>query len=1474
MMLLLLVLIPLLGSKRLLATATADNEAAETCLPDGTPLASRQDLLVDSTNMPLGVWYNGWASASLTTEVAMILIQEVLGINTVVSEIGTTSTAGLYAAAGCANPAMYADEEGRACSLESHARNPHHVVLETWGLGDISTMEARLAPIAEVIPEWAGPMGYVGQQGMYIFERERQAIYEEVGLALEYYKSWDYRWHEPWLYFDKMTDVNASLLRKCTDLRINDPLEMERYFLHTADEGGIVRDENGAVLTSQCWNGSWWVSPACRDDLSKCVPSITAFTGWGMEANMQRATLLNMPVAFASGLTGVEWGQLGRSTRGVHYWYTPDDTFVAQKPNQIIFPPFSAEEQMRGLRVSADVATPLSKFLWNRLEDIAPRVRQFVLNLEFSQDVLDSLLIDAATNRSDSFRTVACRWIRANRDHWQSWIPSNTQCVSGFGLVNESRAFVKSLADGAVGCEFCPAGRYSQELLEAEEETRTCELCAAGTRQEEPLQVECLPCAPGTFSSASGAEACEVCAEGFFQSLPGAEACQACPTPAVTRLLAATSVSQCVCPAGTYQLLGTGSTGSAASNLTCATCPEGMECALDSREEWLFTSPNPQANYPRLREGYMSKPSNPLTVYKCLRSSSCPGGRVGTCATQRDSETIACAECVSGAYEDTSGNCEGCEGWQSITMLVLSPFVVAAGLIALAWASNKERIAEANASTSCAIVAGLLVASIQTMSVMSNLEVTWYEPLKSCLTAFSLIGFDVKVIGLGCLIQGGTGMFIMRQLLAPLLAAALFVITAVKKVTYKRSLDFSIHLCNSVGSLFMLFFISIILSGVMPLICYKHPGNSGDSMVNSPSVLCFEGDRYFTMLAFGMASLGLVALPYFVVVLWATYSYPSFIANSQSGNGKNLRRFYFLFRRFEPHAYFYGSMLMARSLCICMVPVIFRDNGAAHILLLSIIIAAFATCQSLLRPWRGNIPNTLDIIINMLIIITMMCGAMTSNNLSGVQATVSAVAHVCIVVFLVALAIGVTIALIQRTRPNPYYHRFVCHHKAGAAAQARFLQLLLQVKTHQSCFIDSDHLTNLDDLFDVVRSKVGRLIVYMTSDVLKRPWCAGEVTTAYKARVKATRVMTRSFQSPSQESLTSPFTKYLDPLGKEFHEAGIIESDLSDALTWILSDSVPAVYIKDGHFIHGTHKLVHAAHELVKGAKGSPQHLPPAPSKPHSGAILLSNHGEDDEAVAVAGILSILLQEWVLNKTGQILCVLNDIPEVAEEQATTADLTHIVVNSKATIVVLTAGTLTSSQLTHIIIATQVMATSGSHEAISVCTPSFAYPAESFYRSTLRQVLPEGLDVDKAVESLQLFFKTISVRFTPSQSHHIIKTEASEIRARLHLGDVNKKDSHMIHSSTMITITAAVAGEPSPKERQSAQLGQEPVVREDSKEEHALGNNGHAVKEEQEKWLTIVSSSCPHSEGSEAERLAETEWDTDAPPDVIIWDREV
>ena len=86
--------------------------------------------------------------------------------------------------------------------------------------------------------------------------------------------------------------------------------------------------------------------------------------------------------------------------------------------------------------------------------------------------------------------------------------------------------------------------------------------------------------------------------------------------------------------------------------------------------------------------------------------------------------------------------------------------------------------------------------------------------------------------------------------------------------------------------------------------------------------------------------------------------------------------------------------------------------------------------------------------------------------------------------------------------PSPIYKHFICHHKVGAAAQSRVIQILLCQAAGGEVFIDSDHLGDPDQHFGAVRSSVRNLVVYLARETMRRPWCIGEMTIACANMVK------------------------------------------------------------------------------------------------------------------------------------------------------------------------------------------------------------------------------------------------------------------------------------------------------------------------------------------------------------------------------------
>merc|ERR1719478_819234 len=104
-----------------------------------------------------------------------------------------------------------------------------------------------------------------------------------------------------------------------------------------------------------------------------------------------------------------------------------------------------------------------------------------------------------------------------------------------------------------------------------------------------------------------------------------------------------------------------------------------------------------------------------------------------------------------------------------------------------------------------------------------------------------------------------------------------------------------------------------------------------------------------------------------------------------------------------------------------------------------------------------------------------------------------------ICLMLAALVVTMLFVIYRRyARQTKQFEFFLCHHKASAAAHARLFKMLLteHEMISRDVFVDSDNLTHLDVLFDTLACDVQTLMVLGSKDVLRRPWCVGEIVTA------------------------------------------------------------------------------------------------------------------------------------------------------------------------------------------------------------------------------------------------------------------------------------------------------------------------------------------------------------------------------------------
>ena len=104
--------------------------------------------------------------------------------------------------------------------------------------------------------------------------------------------------------------------------------------------------------------------------------------------------------------------------------------------------------------------------------------------------------------------------------------------------------------------------------------------------------------------------------------------------------------AECLCDSGFY------TPSSSASR--CISCPEGMNCAEGSDEQFFPCAAVDIENstvhaYPKPDEGYFVLLEQPTWVFKCIDLASCPGGQADNCG--EGLRGVACGACDAGYYK-------------------------------------------------------------------------------------------------------------------------------------------------------------------------------------------------------------------------------------------------------------------------------------------------------------------------------------------------------------------------------------------------------------------------------------------------------------------------------------------------------------------------------------------------------------------------------------------------------------------------------------------------------------------------------------------------------------------------------------------------------------------------------------------------------------------------------------------------------
>eukprot|EP00971_Amphidinium_carterae_P173938 3447829-Amphidinium_carterae.1 len=171
----------------------------------------------------------------------------------------------------------------------------------------------------------------------------------------------------------------------------------------------------------------------------------------------------------------------------------------------------------------------------------------------------------------------------------------------------------------------------------------------------------------------------------------------------------------------------------------------------------------------------MTLPDEPLRVYLCHDAEHCPGGDPGTCAPFRDKRKVACGECTDGAYESGSA-CKECQGFDFVPLIVVGVCAVLMASMAVRFLNGNILMKSSNALL-VAVLGGLIMTAIQTLTVFKQMGVRWMNPFEVIMDSMSFITFNLEFVRIGCVLGSGrVSGYLMRQCIAPAAILLLLVL--------------------------------------------------------------------------------------------------------------------------------------------------------------------------------------------------------------------------------------------------------------------------------------------------------------------------------------------------------------------------------------------------------------------------------------------------------------------------------------------------------------------------------------------------------------------------------------------------------------------------------------------------------------------------------------------------------------------------
>lgn len=356
----------------------------------------------------------------------------------------------------------------------------------------------------------------------------------------------------------------------------------------------------------------------------------------------------------------------------------------------------------------------------------------------------------------------------------------------------------------------------------------------------------------------------------------------------------------------------------------------------------------------------MSLDEQPLSVYRCMRATSCPQGPIGEDGCQGQRGGIACTECRPSKKLGEQG-CTSCSGFDEYKIMLWWALLLLILPVPLYYKANGHCPARPTASIvmSCAI--SLLLTNMQIMGAYNMMSVGWPGVFSDCVSSMGVFMFDLtEVLALDCVFTMDSVKKYLTSassFVGVVLSLALFFLLSrafPKHKKFPAPWEFSMTI-NAAGACFQMGFITMASIAMTPLMCYTHP-NGLSSVILYPNVFCWESAGHTHMLMLALMVAG-VMCAFIVVVVHAALRAPSM---SQQRGMSYLNAIRFLTFKYRLDRWYFSLAPLLRGLVLSLVTVLSPNDAAVQVIFSAFVICTYMVVLIHQQPYKIPLANALD----------------------------------------------------------------------------------------------------------------------------------------------------------------------------------------------------------------------------------------------------------------------------------------------------------------------------------------------------------------------------------------------------------------------------------------------------------------------------------------------------------------------------------